>query len=263
VKHSVACELREMVDTVHESARVFSHLVPALIDMLRSGEPAFRKDALEYQFRRVLMDIIHRCPPHAHVQTIPIYSGLLHILHHDNEENGVTCCKTMIDLVRTHRTFPEEVMSEFMTIVQTLLQNMSGLVDDILSESSSPLDSNTLLPSIRSFKVAAEVGLVLVTFSSSPQISRQLVAPAVQSTLSLHFDVLALQAPQQQKAREDHEAMGGIWAGVAPTIVNQQAYADFIQVQIKVCFCVQFLWRHILNTCLGSFLHSIRSPRVP
>lgn len=46
--------------------------------------------------------------------------------------------------------------------------------------------------------------------------------------------VILLEAPAQKKAREDCEAMGGIWAGMAPTIKNKQVYSDFIHAQTKV-----------------------------
>lgn len=46
--------------------------------------------------------------------------------------------------------------------------------------------------------------------------------------------MLLLESPAQKKAREDKEAMGGYWAGIAPTVVNTQVYTDFILSQIKV-----------------------------
>jgi transformation/transcription domain-associated protein len=43
-----------------------------------------------------------------------------------------------------------------------------------------------------------------------------------------------IESPAQKKAREDSEAMGEYWTGMAPTITNPQLYADFINAQIKV-----------------------------
>jgi transformation/transcription domain-associated protein len=63
-----------------------------------------------------------------------------------------------------------------------------------------------------------------------------MVSVAVQATIAPAFEVLALEAPAQKQAREDYEAMGGIWAGMAPSIKNSSAYSDFIHTQIKVCF---------------------------
>jgi len=234
-KHTVACELREMIDTVRDadSARVFPQMIPVLLEILRSGEPSFHKDTLEYQFRRVLLEILHRVPYNDVIrpQALSLLSGMLHILRHDNEENGVTSCKIVIDLLRSFRALTEELVSEFMTIFQDVFRNIKVLVEETLSEDSPLLDTNIVMPSIRSFKVLAEMGMVVVTFSQS---HRQMVVTMIQTTLSLNFDVLALESPAQRKAREDCEAMGSYWAGMAPTIKNPHAYADFINAQIKV-----------------------------
>jgi len=239
-----------MIDTVRdaESARVLPHMIPALLEILRSGEAAFHKDSLDYQFRRVLLEILHRIPLSDIVrpQALPLFTGMLYLLRHDNEENGVTCCKTIIDLLRTFRTLTEDLVSEFMGILQDVLRNMKGLVDEVLSENSPQLDPNTLLPSTRSFKVLVEMGMVVVNFSQS---HRALVTPAVQTTLPLNFEVLALESPAQKRAREDFEAMGGYWAGIAPTITNTHAYADFVTAQIKARLLTQPL-RSLSNYCL-------------
>lgn len=234
-KHTVACELREMIDTVRDadSARVFPQMIPVLLGILRSGDPSFHKDTLEYQFRRVLLEILHRVPYTDVVrpQALSLVSGMLHILRHDNEENGVTSCKIVIDLLRSFRALTEELIDEFMSIFQDVFRNIKALVEETLSEDSPVLDANVVLPSVRSFKVLAEMGIVVVTFSQS---HRQIVATMIQTTLSLNFDILALESPAQRKAREDYEAMGPYWAGMAPTIKNPHTYADFINAQIKV-----------------------------
>jgi transformation/transcription domain-associated protein len=208
-------------------------MIPALLEILRSGEVAFHKDSLDYQFRRVLLEILHRIPYNDVVrpQALLLFQGMLYLLRNDNEENGVTCCKTIIDLIRSFRALTEDVVAEFMAILRDVLRNMEGLVEEVLSDDSAPLDPNIVLPSIRSFKVLAEMGMVVVTFSQS---HRTLVTPAIQTTLPLNFEVLALESPAQKRAREEYEAMGAFWAGVAPTIKNPHAYADFVSAQIKV-----------------------------
>lgn len=236
-KHVVACELREMIDTVRDadSTRVIPHMIPVLLEILRSGEPSFQKDSLEYSFRRVLLEILYRIPSNEIIrpQAIPLFQGMLHLLRHDNEENGITCCKTIVDLVRAFRSLTEELLSEFMTILHEIFRNIRGLVEEVLSENSPTLDPNVVFPSVRSFKVLAEMALVVVSFL---QINRTMVFPVVQQTLPMNFEVLSIESPAQKKAREDHEAMGGFWAGMAPTVHNPQAYTDFISAQIKVSF---------------------------
>jgi transformation/transcription domain-associated protein len=234
-KQTVACELREMIDTVRDtdSARVFPQMIPVLLEILRSGEPAYNKDNQEYQFRRVLLEVLHRIPYNDSIRSLalPLLGGMLHTLRHDNEENGVTSCKIIIDLLRSFRALTEELVSEFMAILQDVFRNIQGLVEETLTEDSAVLDVNLVMPGIRSFKVLAEMGMVVVTFSQS---HRPMVVTMIQTTLALNFEVLALESPAQRKAREDCESMGTYWAGMAPTIKNPQAYADFINAQIKV-----------------------------
>lgn len=247
-----------MIDTVRDAdaGRVLPQMVPALLDLLKSGEVAFNKDAREYHFRRVLVEILHRisCSDVIRSQSQHLFKGMLYLLRHDNEENGVTCCKTLIDLVRSFRTLTEELVTEFMSIFQLVLRNMSSLVDELLSEESVLLDEKALLPSVRSFKVLAEMGMVIVTFSQS---HRSLVTPAVQATLPLNFEVLALESQAQRVAREDYEAMGGFWAGMAPTIKNHHAYVDFISAQIKVRRLFHMMYPST-ELCTDGFIYSIR-----
>ncbi|KAG1820144.1 uncharacterized protein BJ212DRAFT_1266107 [Suillus subaureus] len=243
-KHNVACELREMIDTVRdaESARVFPQMIPVLLEILNTGEAAYHKDTMEYQFRRVLLEIIHRIPYGETIRplALPLLSGMLHALRHDNEENGVTACKIIIDLLRSFRSLTEELVAEYMGILQDVFRNMRGLVLETLCEDSPVLDPNVVLPSIRSFKVLAEMGMVVVTFSQS---HRPLVLHVIQATLCLNFEVLGLESPAQKKAREDYEAMGSYWSGMAPTMKNPQAYMDFITGQIKMVSYVAYVMR--------------------
>lgn len=232
-----------MIDTVRDadSSRVIPHMIPVLLEILRSGEPSFQKDSLEYSFRRVLLEILHRIPSSEVIrpQAVPLFQGMLHLLRHDNEENGITCCKTMVDLVRSFRSLNEELLNEFMTILHEIFRNIRGLVEEVLSENSPTLDPNIVFPSVRSFKVLAEMALVVVSFL---QINRTMVFPIVQQTLPMNFDVLSIESPAQKKAREDYEAMGGFWAGMAPTVRNSQAYTDFISAQIKVSVNPTRVW---------------------
>jgi transformation/transcription domain-associated protein len=257
-KYTVACELREMIDIVRDadSGRVLPQMVPALLDLLRSGEVAFQKDAREYHFRRVLIEILHRisCNEVIHGQFPLLFKGMLYLLRHDNEENGVTCCKTLIDLYRTFRTLTEDIVEELMSIFQLVSRNMRPLVDELLSEESALLDEKVLLPSVRSFKVLAEMGMVIVAFASG---HRHMLAVSVQSTFPLNFEVLGLESPAQKIARENYEAMGGIWAGMASTIKNHHAYADFITAQIKARECFLTFRYTVVELCIDGLLPSV------
>lgn len=240
-KIQAASELRELIDTVRdaEATKIFPGMVPVLLEILHNTEVSIRKDSPEYQFRRALLDILHRITSSEGIrqQIGPLMQGALNILRQDNEENGVTCCKIIADIVRIYRTISVELVNQFMAILVDVLRNMKGVVDELFSEDSAPQDPNIVLHSKRSFKVLIEMGMIIVTFT---QVHRTPVTSVIQSNLPLNLEVLSLEAPAQKKAREDYEAMGGFWAGMVPTIRNPQAYTDFIIAQIKVCSFLLF-----------------------
>ncbi|KAF8974524.1 hypothetical protein BDZ97DRAFT_2053099 [Flammula alnicola] len=244
VRHVLACEIREMLDTVRdsESARALPNIVRPLVDLLRNGEPAFQKDTLEYQFRRVLFEILNRLPVSESIRVHigAIFSCMIHVIRNDNEDNGQTACKTLVDLIRSYRSVTAESSTEFVAIFQEAYQNMKGLVDQYLSEDSLQVDPNTALPALRSFKVLGEMGMVMVMMS---QVQRNLVSSTIQGSTSYAFEVLGLESPAQHKTRVDFEAMGGIWAGVAPSIRNTGLYSDFIQAQIKMLSYLAYVMR--------------------
>jgi transformation/transcription domain-associated protein len=228
-----------MIDNVRdaEATRVYLQTIPALLELLRSNEPAFQKDTLEYPFRRVIVEILQRLAPTEGARTLVsvVFPGMLHLLRHDNEELGVACCKTLSEIIRTHRTLPEDLVSQFMSVFQELSRNIPPLAVEYLSEGCAVLDVNVVLPSMRSFKVLKEMGIVVSAFMRD---QRQSIVALIQGSLPLHFEVLAVEAPAQKKAREDYEAMGGYWSGMSGTIRNAQAYSDLILAQVKVsCLC--------------------------
>jgi transformation/transcription domain-associated protein len=208
-------------------------MIPAFVEILRSGEPVFHKDSMDYQFRRVLLDILHRIPLNEtmRAQSVTLVQGMLHIIRHDNEENGIASCKVIADILRTFRTLTEDLVVDSIATFQDALRNMKGVVDELLSETSTLPNSNTLLPAMRSFKVLAEMGMVVMHFS---QAHRALMISNIQASLPLYFEVLAVESPAQKKAREDYEAMGNYWTGMASTILNTSAYTEFHNAQTKV-----------------------------
>ena len=93
---------------------------------------------------------------------------------------------------------------------------------------------------MRSFKVLSEVNSLLVTFL---QINRNAVAPHISALFLRLLEYSELQPPAQQKAREDFEAIGGIWAGVSLTVKNASLYSDYIMSQIRVISSCLYLIR--------------------
>lgn len=223
-----------MLDTGRDSefTRTLSNIIRPIVELLRTGEPAFLKDSQEYSFRRTLFEILTRLPVHETIRAHlgPIFTCMMHIIRHDNEENGGQACKAMVDLLRNYRLITEESAAEFLGIFRDSFQNMKGMLDQYLSADSPSVDPNVSLHAIRSFKVLGEMGMVMVMMS---QIQRALISSTLQASTTYAFEVLALEAPAQLQARTDFEAMGGIWAGVAPTIKNTTLYHDFTQAQIK------------------------------
>ncbi|KAL0563573.1 transcription-associated protein 1, partial [Marasmius crinis-equi] len=118
---------------------------------------------------------------------------------------------------------------------------MSELCTRLLSEDSEVMDPNVALPELRGFKVMADLGLVMVMFMRA---MRQLT-PAVKATIDPTFAVVEMDSPAQKKAREDYEATGNTWAGMASTVKNATAYSDFVNAQIKDLMVV---FRHLIGT---------------
>jgi transformation/transcription domain-associated protein len=221
-----------MLDTPRDSDsfRALTYLIPTILALLRSVPVVLDKKAVEYSFRRVLVEIINRLPFHETVRprADEIFNCMIHVLRTDNEENGVTCCKTLVDLIRNYRITAPQSMNDFFALFQESCSNMSSLVTEILSADSPPINPDAVVPCLRSFKGLVEMGQVMASFM---QIQR---AATPIETLGPAFAVIALESPAQKEARENLEAMGGFWSGMSADIQNPVAYSDFLSAQAKV-----------------------------
>ncbi|KAJ7700136.1 hypothetical protein B0H17DRAFT_1158131 [Mycena rosella] len=228
-----ATEIREMLDTPRDSDsfRALVYLIPTTLTLLRSVAVVLDKKATEYSFRRVLVEIINRLPFHENVR--PRVDEIFNY----NEENGVTCCKTLVDLIRNYRITSGQNMSDFFVLFQQSCSNMTGLVTEVLSATSPPINQDEVLPCLRSFKGLVEMGQVMASFM---QIQR---AATPNETLGPAFEVIALESPAQKAARENHEAMGGFWSGMSPDIQNTIAYSDFLSAQAKILSYLTYVMR--------------------
>lgn len=224
-----------MLDTIRESdsTRVLPQMIPAVLDLLRSTEVSFQKDSIEHNFRRVLLEIVYRLPindvirPHA----VPISNCMLNVIRHDNEENSVNACKILIDSLRAYRILSEDFLNEFMSIFQQFFPRFQTLAQQYLSEDSMQVDTNSLMPGSNSFKLFAEMSMTVMMFI---QLHRVMCAPTVQVTMPLALEAVKIEAPAQKSTREQYEANGGHWSGMAPSIKNSQVYSDFVTAQVKV-----------------------------
>ncbi|KAJ6599027.1 hypothetical protein DFH09DRAFT_1388713 [Mycena vulgaris] len=231
-KIQFATEIREMLDTPRDSDsfRALVYLIPATLTLLRSVPVVLDKKAVEYSFRRVLVEIINRLPFHENVRprVDEIFNCMIHVLRTDNEENGVTCCKTLVDLIRNYRITSGQNMSDFFALFQESCSNMTGLVIEVLSANSAPINPDDGWS--RWVQVMA----------SFMQIQR---AATPNETLGPAFEVIALESPAQKTARDNHEAMGGFWSGMSPDIQNPVAYSDFLSAQAKILSYLTYVMR--------------------
>ena len=231
----VASELRDMVEIVRDAdtPRSISAVAITVVDILKNTEPSSQRDSAEYTFRRVLIEILFRIPPTDAVrpQVQTICSGLLHVVSVDYEENALTCCKSLMDIVRNSKSLNEEFVSQFFDLTHRAFGNIPQLVPEILSEDSPIIDANAPTPSTRSFKVFAELAILAVMVL---QHQKQLALPIVAAKFKENLEIMLVQSPAQRKAREDYEAMGDFWSGVASTVRNLQVYTDLIIAQVKV-----------------------------
>ncbi|THV08510.1 hypothetical protein K435DRAFT_832965 [Dendrothele bispora CBS 962.96] len=248
IKNVVAGEIREMMDTTRdtESAHVLPYLIPTLLDLLRTGDSTFRRDTLEFQFRKVLLEILSRLPVSDPVRTqlTAIYETLLHLLRVDNEDNVVSCCKIIVDVTRTYRSLSDDHLSKFTSILQETLQSVPTYVRETLSDDSPVVDPNVAVPGMKSFKALAEMGLVMAMFSQAASPRSEIIGPAIKTTIGPAFEALETEAPVQKRTREDYEAMGDFWAGMAPSMKNVGVYSDFINAQVKTLSYLAFVMRH-------------------
>jgi transformation/transcription domain-associated protein len=233
--------MRDMIDLIRDSdvAGVFTYLIPTLLDALRSGEPSFRRDSQEYQFRRMLLEIVSRLPLQEHLRPFAtsILDCMRFVLRRDNEDNVAVCCKIIMDHVKTWRSpnsTTADTVNDIIAIFLETLESTKTLIPELFSEDSIVIDPNQALPSMRSFKALSEISVTLILIL---QVLRA-HGPAILPTVAAVFAFLENEAPVQRSARIGYEAASNdnIWHGMAPGIRNGPAYSDLVQAQIKVGF---------------------------
>lgn len=189
-KVTVACELRDLIDTVKDpdASRVIPHMIPVLVDCLRSGEASYQKDTLEYAFRKALLEVLQRIPSNDAIrpQANALFSGMLHVIRTDNEENAIICCKILSDLTRAYRPLGEDLGKEVFAMFQERCRGLHPLVQAALSEDSPQLDGVAIVPSGQSLKVFYEMSVVLYTLL---QLQRPAVASCLQEPFQIYLDL--------------------------------------------------------------------------
>ncbi|KAJ7179098.1 FAT domain-containing protein [Mycena filopes] len=228
VKIRCATEIREMLDTPRDtdSFRSLTYLIPPVLTLLRTVPVIPTRDAPEFLFRRVLIDIINHLPSNEHVKprAEEIFSCMIHVLRTDNDENGVTACKTLVDLIRNFRLATGQPMHDFFSVFPRHLSKYDEPRQRYSLCRLSPNKPGRCRPCNAQFQRLQR--------SSTPS-----------ETLGPAFALVEQQAPAQQQSRENYEAMGGFWSGMSPDIQNPGAYADFLSAQSKILSYLTYVMR--------------------
>ncbi|KIY49251.1 hypothetical protein FISHEDRAFT_41474 [Fistulina hepatica ATCC 64428] len=243
-KLQVAIEIRRLFDDIQD-ADTQKHMPSVALpvsNLMRSVPISSDRESTEYQLRRILLEILARLPVSDTVRAnLPsILTCMLTIVRDDCEDNGVSACKIIMDLVRSYRFLNDDILNDFCSLFHESQKHVPTLVSQLLAESSPVIAPGTVIPGVRSFKVLSEMGLVLVIFC---QFYRPQISPKIQQCMNPAYEILSTQSPAQKKSREDYEKTGNIWAGMSPNIKNVNAYSEFLTCQAKILSFLTFISR--------------------
>lgn len=192
VKNDNAIELRDMVDTVRdfEVVRTFPQLLTVLLETLRTHGPSLKKDTMEYQYRRAIVETIHRIPftEAMRSSSTGFAACVINIVTQDCEENSVTILRSLNDFLRVFKQFEDGTTKELYLTFFQLLRNMPVLIQQYLSEESPLIDPNAVVPSTQSLKVMSELPFVLLLLV---QGNRQAVPLVYVDLVATALDVCA------------------------------------------------------------------------
>jgi transformation/transcription domain-associated protein len=206
-------------------------LIPTILELLRLRPPCMEKNNLETQFRRQILDIIHKLPFHESVRNhvMSIFTCMVHILKTDNEDMGVTSCKVIQDTMRVYKSYTEETMLQVLAAKSDIFQSVQSVVDEYLSDDSPLVSQDQWFPSSRSFKVLNELsGLSAIIVKNY-----RTLLPESLEKFGAAMEVVNIEVPAQAVARAEARSQGTVWAGMAPSVKNVTLYTELITAQIK------------------------------
>ncbi|TID14916.1 hypothetical protein CANINC_004587 [Pichia inconspicua] len=267
-KHSLFSELCDTLDTYtgsNEYKTFLEKILPVILKQLKAIPASFISNSNEQKLRFLILDILHRLPfndifqPHA----IEVSDNLMEVLKSDNEENGLQCMKIITSLHKSFKNYMSSKVEEYMDFLKIVYENFAQLVDeqfgiqqketldeaviqtektndvDIKGDPSSPSDfgsndevsaSHTLFKATKSFKMAAECPITLVSLYST---YKTLLDSTVNDVLPLVIGVLKAQAPAQREEHEKAKEQNTDIVNIAPSLRNNQLYNDFNFAQVK------------------------------
>lgn len=183
-----------MVDSLRdaEATRIFPQMLNTLLETTRSLELTLSRDTLDFQFRRTLIEIVHRIPCTEAIRshTSAILVNIIAIVKNDTEENAITCIKSLHEILRINKQLPEEHCVELVQFFLQLLRNMAKVVTDFLSENSPPMDMNTTLLSYCSPKVLMEIPFAIMVLMQTG--NGHIVNQSLPEILNASFEVCIL-----------------------------------------------------------------------
>jgi transformation/transcription domain-associated protein len=159
------------------------------------------------------------------------FSFVLHTVRNDNEDNAVAALKALCDCARMLKTVPESSLDELSPLFSEVCRNLIQSVPELFAAGRPPSDPQVLHPAVRSSRVVTEIMNMILSYL---QAHRQLPTKNLMGALTVNFQLLSVEIPVQKQTRENHEAMGGIWAGMSPDITNTKEYEDMTLCLIRV-----------------------------
>lgn len=261
---SELCDLLEFLNTPENYQSFFKAVIPAVVRQLEAVPPSFKFGSAEHKLRNSMLTVLNRCPMN---QTLEPYveslmGVLLTSLPNENEDNGVLCMKLLTSLFKSFKSMLQNQVEQFIQIIIQIYKNTPESVRRAFDEDGETMfdddemkDDEQLLSveadtdesdlngrpkledagkasksTLYSFKVLSECPITMVTLYSS---YKQLTGTSLPQFTPLVMDLLNMQVPQQQRAREEAEARGKRFTSVSPEIKSRSVYCEFILAQIK------------------------------
>lgn len=265
-KHSLFSELRDTLETYHGAAEYSVFLTKTLdifFEQLDSVPVSFVSNSPEQKLRFLIVEIIHRLPVNDTFKpyTDKVITEMSKVIRQDNEENGIIALKFITSLHKAYKADLEDQVDAFVDYLREIYQNMPEVVDEHFGEKSEQVKkkpvkkqkkqpkveesldlddaSKTLFPAMKSFRMAAECPITLVSLFSSHKAT---VDTKIPEFVPLVFDLLRLQVPQQKKLHVESEAQGEYVTKVSEEIENRTIYGDFVLSQVKAASFLAYMF---------------------
>ncbi|KZW01671.1 hypothetical protein EXIGLDRAFT_760587 [Exidia glandulosa HHB12029] len=184
--------VRDSLDILHDqdTARYISVMLPVVLDVLRTGAPATRKDTPEQQLCHSLLELCHRHPTHDAFKQL--VSGM---------------AATMLYVMRVDNEGSVSHMTAFVDLFAELLAGAEQIANEAFGEDCTATDPtpSQIVPATRSFKVMAECPInIILLLQGSPNDFSMIISTVV-----------------KKKARVEAKEKGVLQLGPNPAIQNK------------------------------------------